>query len=333
MVDTALLLSVTSAGSLFRAGVASLLNSLGEKANQAQQEYQRASLAIPDDPLEQRRLECLQKLSEIRNRSTLYGGERDLQQRVLCLVMEQTINAYEAQNLRSLDLVIVDLEQIEAVLDAEEENRRHQRTTRRVAVGVSLLFLLLIGAAVTFAGWINFDGQRAMPFLGIPPCVILWSALGSFAAILYRFTNAGDNELEDPLRWLFSRPITGIIMGAIAYLVLKAGLLVIAQSPGVIQGASGAAEHTNELMWLIAFIAGFSDRFSEGTLRSLIGKFGGNRADELVSMEVSPSRNRSLDLLPKLRAKKEKAAPNGTPGETAVLEEAKGIAASTVSGG
>jgi hypothetical protein len=62
--------------------------------------------------------------------------------------------------------------------------------------------------------------------------VIFWSAIGSFAAILYRFTNAGDKDLEDPVRWLFSRPVTEIIMGAISFLVLKGGLLAVTPARG-----------------------------------------------------------------------------------------------------
>src|SRR5262249_17582 len=42
---------------------------------------------------------------------------------------------------------------------------------------------------------------------------------------------------------------------------------------------------SKELMWLIAFLAGFSDRFADGMLKSLVGKFGGDRSSELVSVE------------------------------------------------
>jgi hypothetical protein len=90
--------------------------------------------------------------------------------------------------------------------------------------------------------------------------VIFWSAIGSFAAILYRFTNAGDKDLEDPVRWLFSRPVTEIIMGAISFLVLKGGLLAVTPARG---NAPSQGEHANEVMWLKAFVAGFNDRFSE----------------------------------------------------------------------
>jgi hypothetical protein len=84
-------------------------------------------------------------------------------------------------------------------------------------------------------------------------------------------------------------------MGATTYLVLKAGILTITQSTSA--GASGPI--TNEATWLVAFFAGFSDRFSERLLRLLAGHFGGDKAGELVSMRVAPEASSSgiLDRL------------------------------------
>jgi len=84
-------------------------------------------------------------------------------------------------------------------------------------------------------------------------------------------------------------------MGAISFLVLKGGLLAVTPSPEA--NAPSQFEHANEIMWLIAFAAGFSDRFSDKILRALIGRFGGDPSDELVSVR-SPTRSSAIDLLP-----------------------------------
>jgi hypothetical protein len=76
------------------------------------------------------------------------------------------------------------------VLKAEDENLKQRGNIRRTVVYVSFACLLLIAGFVTYAALKKIDAQEIVPFLGIPPCVIFWSAIGSFAAILYRFTNA-----------------------------------------------------------------------------------------------------------------------------------------------
>ena len=39
-------------------------------------------------------------------------------------------------------------------------------------------------------------------------------------------------------------------------------------------------------MWLVAFLAGFSDRFADSLLQSLVGRFGGEKNGELVAMQM-----------------------------------------------
>jgi len=117
----------------------------------------------------------------------------------------------------------------------------------------------------------------------IPLPVLLWSAIGSFTAILYRFNNSGEIELQDPLRWLFTRPLTGVVMGIIAYFAVLIGLIAIGS-----KDLSSTVGKT-EVLWLIAFISGFSDRFADGLLKSLIGHFGGNTEAGLLNFDVPTS--------------------------------------------
>jgi hypothetical protein len=58
-------------------------------------------------------------------------------------------------------------------------------------------------------------------------------------------------------------------MGTITFLVIKAGLLAITPQSGAALSTPGTTP--NELMWLVAFLAGFSDRFSDGLLNTLMG--------------------------------------------------------------
>jgi len=279
---TANLMSLTSA--LLGAGTGEALKSgiqaLAERVKSAQDTYQ-LTLGQSDDPVQSLRHEVIRKINELRNRAALCISDPDFQQKIWCLLMEQMADAYETSTERGLTLVQYSAGQIEAVLNSYQQANNYRRKARWIGVVVSLLSLAGIGLFLRFADTTNLNGDAAPPVLGVPWCVLFWSFVGSFAAILYRFTNAGDQELEDPLRWLFSRPLTGIVMGSITYLVIKAGFLTLGSAP-----AGGENLGSNDVMWLVAFLAGFSDRFADSLLQSLVGRFGGEKNGELVAMRM-----------------------------------------------
>jgi len=279
---TANLISLTSA--LLGAGTGEVLKNgfqvLAERVKSAQDTYQ-LTLGQSDDPVQNLRHDVIHKINELRNRAALCISDPDFQQKVWCLLMEQMADAYEANTERGLNLVQYSTGQIEDVLNSYKQANSYRRKARWIGVVVSLLSLAGIGIFLRFADTTNLNGDTAPPILGIPWCVLFWSFVGSFAAILYRFTNAGDQELEDPLRWLFSRPLTGVVMGSITYLVIEAGFLTLGSDPG---GAASLGK--NDVMLLVAFLAGFSDRFADSLLQSLVGRFGGEKNGELVAMRM-----------------------------------------------
>jgi hypothetical protein len=60
------------------------------------------------------------------------------------------------------------------------------------------------------------------------------------------------------------RPIVGIVMGTLTYMMVVAGLLVFAQE---------AQPKTPELLWVVAFIGSFSDTLSIKLLQRVLGRF------------------------------------------------------------
>jgi|GEM_PF-6564217 len=107
---------------------------------------------------------------------------------------------------------------------------------------------------------------------GVPLRILFWAGMGSLAAILYRFyTTNGLVRFDVELRWLIARPLIGIIMGAMAYLALEAGLLLMSgEQPAV----------KPEVALIGAFIAGFSDKFYLGVIDLLVRNVGGNHLEE-----------------------------------------------------
>lgn len=235
--------------------------------------------------IKSKRVEVMKRLNQLRSRAMLYVKDAALQEQIWVLLNEQTHTIYDANNRESLDEALdratENLDQVESVIEAYEKRKIKQRLLRMLAVYLSVLILCGFVFFLWYARQTGISTNSVVELLGLPVPVILWSALGSFAAILYRFSISKGDEISNPMGWLFSRPLTGVVMGSITYLIIKVGLMTFA--PGTPTGNLG----TVHLMWLVAFLAGFSDRFSDSLLRSLIGRFGGDKDGDILSMEIT----------------------------------------------
>lgn len=121
------------------------------------------------------------------------------------------------------------------------------------------IYIVLIGLAI-FKGKQFFTDNAVMPILGIPVAVIIWSALGSLANMLYKYYKGTyASGVGNGFKWVLARPIVGVLMGSVVYLVMVTGLLLV--------GAS--AKPQVELFWLFAFIGGFSDTIFEGVVKKV----------------------------------------------------------------
>jgi hypothetical protein len=204
-----------------------------------------------------------------------------LLQRIMILLLEQTIIAYEANSEMQLNVVSTTANQIRIAVNNYRQRMQARALARQAAIIVSMLSLGALAALVILGPRWGLHSNTVLSILDLPLPVLLWSAIGSLTAMLYRFNTSGDIELKDPLRWLFTRPLTGVVMGSITFLVLKAGLLTITSKESTV------ALGSSELMWLIAFLTGFSDRFADVLLKSLVGKFSGDKDADLVSVEMT----------------------------------------------
>jgi hypothetical protein len=100
--------------------------------------------------------------------------------------------------------------------------------------------------------------------MGIPIPVFVWSGIGSLTSMLLKAGSTPFDDRSEALRWLFSRPIVGLVMGILIYLMIVAGLIVFA----------GTADlKTPQLIWVLAFVGGFSDTLSVGLMGKLDGQF------------------------------------------------------------
>lgn len=207
--------------------------------------------------------------------------------RLVNILSDQIVDTYKAKTEEDISLVDLSLESVRKEAEEYEQASNNRKLARRLAIIVPLLFLgllcVLLGVGIWLFGW-NFNS--IIPIIQVPLPVLLWSTLGSCVAILYRFNTSGDAELDDPLRWLFTRPLTGIVMGIVSYYVVLAGLLAIAPKEISSLTTTAPSLGATVIFWLVPFIASFSDRFADKILKTLIGRFGGDTKQDFNSAEI-----------------------------------------------
>ena len=182
----------------------------------------------------------------------------------------------------------------------EEKEQREQKNWRTLAIFIILLYMAGIVVAIILIP--SKSANEPIPILGVPPSIIIWSAIGSLAAILYKFfTQEGRIQLSEQVRWLIGRPIIGIIMGSVAYLVFSSGLVLFNAQPT--SNDPGNTTLGLAVFYTLAFVAGFSDRFYLSIINLLIEKapFGQKESEEEETGKKpdgqSPVQNKTTDTV------------------------------------
>ena len=103
-----------------------------------------------------------------------------------------------------------------------------------------------------------------MVLLGIPLPIWYWGVIGSLTSMLLRAGSIPFTDRSEAHRWLLYRPIVGVVMGVLTYLLLITGLIVF---------VGDTTTRTPELLWVIAFAGSFSDTLSINLLHKALGRF------------------------------------------------------------
>ncbi|MBL7802904.1 MAG: hypothetical protein JNL02_04150 [Saprospiraceae bacterium] len=140
-------------------------------------------------------------------------------------------------------------------------DRKRQNWTKFLVILFMLLFMLSIAGLIYF-NVIKEYLPQGKTFIA----VILWSVIGSFASMIYRFNKIPVYDFGDTLKWLLTRPVQGLTLGAALYLVLISGQYFFT-------GQTGDISKNQEIVLFISFLLGFSDRFTENVFNALIDKY------------------------------------------------------------
>jgi hypothetical protein len=152
----------------------------------------------------------------------------------------------------------------------ELNKNKANRNSFIIVVIITYIFAIIIYTAY-HSGYINWttnaEDWNKMPVLGIPQPVWIWAIIGSLTSMLLRSGQNPFSDFNEALRWLLFRPIVGVIMGVMTYLMLTTGLIVF------VGPTEAATPQTPQLIWVIAFLGSFSDTLSINLLESILGKF------------------------------------------------------------
>ncbi|HEV7394959.1 MAG TPA: SoxR reducing system RseC family protein [Pyrinomonadaceae bacterium] len=162
------------------------------------------------------------------------------------------------------------LNSLSELVSREEREQKEERHWQYAAIFVMIVYLALLLIAATR---VNFGSDNPTYLFGVPQSVILWGAAGSLAAILYRFyTEQGRIRFAAEVRWLIARPMIGIIMGGVVYVALSSGLVLLTVAGSPAGSTATAPKIHNEAFWIVAFLAGFSDKFYLGVIDLLVAR-------------------------------------------------------------
>jgi len=254
----------------------------------------------PDDDLRATRQSQLDQLRDIQSQFLTSAADPALVATYAPRFVQYADDIYATRSERELALTGFQIGQLQSAWEQFRRTlvRRDQARLHAVALLV-LTFGFLVGITV-FDDHFSLDVTDEIRLLHVPVYVVVWSLIGSICSLLYRFNHSADAELDDPMRVLLTRPLMGIALGSFSYLVVRLGFLTMSE-PGTVPPEVALTEaqlsqndRVVHLMIVVAFIVGFSDRLSERVLKSLVGRFGGDRNGELVNLDrlssrVSPS--------------------------------------------
>jgi hypothetical protein len=205
---------------------------------------------------------------------TIIALEKNIDRAMLSGVHFDFMSSVAIQTIATLREIEFRRNEIEELI--YEDLRRTKQTTIFVIVAM-IIGILGVAGFITFGTEIwqkHMDfvlGKKplsdyGLPILGVPWPVILWSFLGSFVAMLYRFNKMPIYDFGDALKWLLTRPIQGIVLALALYLIMVSGGVVFT-------GATSLGKPADSLILLLSFLIGFSDRFGDAVFEAVISKY------------------------------------------------------------
>jgi len=176
-----------------------------------------------------------------------------------------------------------EVQHVRAGIAKEQQIQQGEQRLSWVVPAIVIAYIAAIVAIIVFAGQ-AWTSTTEVPIIGVPASVLLWAAIGSLAAILYRFYKRQRGRITKEIRWLIARPVIGIVMGALSYLAIVSGLFIFGTATGTAD--PGATIARPQLLWMLAFLGGFSDKVFEAVVNAVVSRLSGPESSQAPTESV-----------------------------------------------
>lgn len=162
------------------------------------------------------------------------------------------------------------------IIDREKREQKGQRLWQIFNIIVIIFYIAGLTAIMLSASTQTESKNNAVhvPYISVPVWALIWGALGSLSAILYKFYIVKRRvKFSIEFQWLIARPIIGILMSAVAYLAVTSGLILLgSESSSPSAKELGVSDNATRFTAIVCFLAGFSDRVYLGIINLLVSK-------------------------------------------------------------
>ena len=225
-----------------------------------------------------------------------------------CLKVNDEMELVINDNVSRVLSLMLEIEQYRRKLNSllSLDKKRSNQTT--IVITIYVLIIVIFAIFITFYTGDKFiindvplnDKTLKLPLIGIPWPVVIWSLLGSFAAMIYRLNKKPIYDFGGLFKWLITRPVQGVVLGSVLYLVLNSGLFLLTGSD---PSAAPASSTADEVTLILSFLISFSDRFADKTFNMLIARYSG----ELEEDEESDDRPSDYPTSPPTRKRNKRS--------------------------
>jgi hypothetical protein len=189
--------------------------------------------------------------------------------------------------------MMIDIEKRRDLVEklVRSDRQQRNRTTQLVTITMLLIICLMIAIGFGYGPLVTVGTQPLdalkLPLLNIPWPVVFWSFIGSFAAMIYRFNRQPIHEFGNVLKWTLTRLVQGVVLGSAFYLILVSGLSLLTGVTPSTPSEPSPEKITSEVILILSFLVGFSDRFADSVFNALIERYSKTWGYSESSDEIS----------------------------------------------
>lgn len=148
------------------------------------------------------------------------------------------------------------------VLSASKKSKECEAQYGKRIILYEILWLSILLILIPVIIWRTGE-EGSFLLAWVPIQYYLWGGVGGVTAALLGFVrHSAERDLDIQfIHWYYIKPIFGLVIGPIIYLILACGILAVGVS---------ISQINQQLFLLIAWLAGFSERFSLGMLDTVM---------------------------------------------------------------